>query len=527
MHFRLNFALLEVDRVYDSINQCCATKCSAGTGLNVKTSPFTCISCNSTAGQFYNSVTGQCECNPGYFLVSSVSQICTACTAKLCSVCNSSYPSICVTCVANATLQFTGECVCNSGLVSTGNSCSPCGYKCSGCDIVGKCLTCSDSKRNFTNECNCVDGYYDNGQSLCLACNSSCKTCSSQNVCTSCDATQNKRLSSGSCLCTAGYFTTADAQGNLQCSKCASQCDECISNAWTCTACDPTKNKVAGYDSSGHLTCLCASGFTLGDDGLCSQTDCTKDPYCVQCSTDSLRVCLACKTSINRVLDLNTYKCVCKEGYYASSSGECVVCPSACATCTNGSYCLTCVAGATRVGTTCSCPAATFFTETPTRYCKGCQDSCLQCNSAGACLQCLSTYQLTTDGKCVCGSGKFTNINGECTSCISQTCVTCKNATVCLTCAAGYLLQQNECISSCSEGFYRNGSQCLSCSSGCSLCNVAGSCVACNVDLSLFNGKCYSTCPSGTLTEQSTGKCVACNAPCKSCVTHPSVCTSC
>jgi hypothetical protein len=145
-----------------------------------------------------------------------------------------------------------------------------------------------------------------------LACNSSCKTCYSSNVCTSCDLTQNKSLQGGLCICNTGFYTTVDNQGNLQCQKCAAQCDACIGNAWTCTSCDLSKNKTSGYDSSGHLTCLCAPGYNLNSDGSCTQTDCTKDPYCVQCSTDSLKICLACKSSINRVLDTNTYQCICK-----------------------------------------------------------------------------------------------------------------------------------------------------------------------------------------------------------------------
>lgn len=43
----------------------------------------------------------------------------------------------------------------------------------------------------------------------------------------------------------------------------------------------------------------------------------------------------------------------------------------------------------------------------------------------------------------------------------------------------------------------------------------------------MYNGKCYSTCPSGSLIDQSSGQCVPCNSPCKSCSTHPSICTSC
>ncbi len=306
-------------------------------------------------------MTGQCECNPGYFLISSVSQICTLCTARLCAVCNPSSPSVCQTCVSGASLQFTGECTCNSGLFASNNSCTSCGAKCTGCDSTGKCLGCSDSRRDPANDCNCPVGFYESGGSACLACSSNCKTCSSANVCSSCEATQNKRLEGGLCVCLSGYFTTIDAQGNIQCQKCATQCDSCFGNAWTCTSCDPAKKKIAGYDFLGRLTCLCASGYSLGDDGTCVQTDCTKDPYCLQCSTDSLRICLSCKPSLNRVLDTLTYRCVCREGFYPSSSGECLVCPSACATCTSSTNCGTCVAGASRVGTTCSCAGGSFF----------------------------------------------------------------------------------------------------------------------------------------------------------------------
>ncbi len=194
IHFRLNFALLEVSSVFDSVNQCCASSCPSGTGLNVKANPYTCVSCNSSSGQFYNPVTAQCECSSGYYLLSTLNQVCTPCQAPLCAVCNPQAPSVCQTCLSGAQLQWTGECICNSGLVAVNNSCTSCSHKCSGCDSTGKCLSCSDSKRDLTKSCNCIDGFYDNLQSTCLACNSNCKTCSSSNVCTSCEIAENKRL---------------------------------------------------------------------------------------------------------------------------------------------------------------------------------------------------------------------------------------------------------------------------------------------------------------------------------------------
>ncbi len=60
IHFRMNFALLEISNVYDSVNQCCALACPAGSSINVQSNPYTCVGCNSTAGQFYNPNTAQC-----------------------------------------------------------------------------------------------------------------------------------------------------------------------------------------------------------------------------------------------------------------------------------------------------------------------------------------------------------------------------------------------------------------------------------------------------------------------------------
>ncbi len=154
-----------------------------------------------------------------------------------------------------------------------------------------------------------------------MACSSNCKTCSSSNDCLSCDPAQNRKLEGRLCVCMSGFYFTTDSQGNLQCKKCANNCDSCFGNPWTCTSCDPVKNKIVGYDSSGRLTCLCASGYNLADDGSCIKTDCTKDPYCLTCSTDTLKICLGCKTSLNRVLDTTSYRCVCKQGFYPSSSG--------------------------------------------------------------------------------------------------------------------------------------------------------------------------------------------------------------
>ena len=102
IRFHFNFALLEVSKVFDPINQCCNTKCPLGTALSLRSNPYVCVQCSQFDGQIYNTNTNQCDCLPGYYLFSAENQICRACTGSLCSTCSRSSPGACLTCVAGA-----------------------------------------------------------------------------------------------------------------------------------------------------------------------------------------------------------------------------------------------------------------------------------------------------------------------------------------------------------------------------------------------------------------------------------------
>lgn len=88
---------------------------------------------------------------------------------------------------------------------------------------------------------NCTNGYYpSNGK--CLPCDSSCYSCSSQDVCTSCNAPyilNDKK-------CTFKPTIT-----------CVSNCSSCYQNSTYCTGC------LAGYFLTPAKTCLnlCPTGY--------------------------------------------------------------------------------------------------------------------------------------------------------------------------------------------------------------------------------------------------------------------------
>lgn len=169
------------------------------------------------------------------------------------------------------------------------------------------------------NNCNCIDGFFDAGSPNCVACPSNCKTCTSATVCTSCYPNSNRTIDSNNlCSCSNGFYQTFDANNNSICSPCSSQCTQCSGSSYTCTFCNATLNLIPGYDTAGHLTCVCASGYVLNAGGTCVQSSCTNDSLCSQCQVQQggTSICVQCSDSLNRVLQTPQYICICKPGYY-------------------------------------------------------------------------------------------------------------------------------------------------------------------------------------------------------------------
>jgi len=57
--------ITQYSNAYDPVKDCCVQFCGANNGVNVATNPPTCVAC--TSGLIYNSVSGQCQCQIGYY----------------------------------------------------------------------------------------------------------------------------------------------------------------------------------------------------------------------------------------------------------------------------------------------------------------------------------------------------------------------------------------------------------------------------------------------------------------------------
>lgn len=104
---------------------------------------------------------------------------------------------------------------------------------------------------------------------------------------------------------------------------------------------------------------------------LCSSTF-------VNCSTCNNFQCLSCTFG-----QLVNGTCVpCSPGYY-DLSGSCVICPSACTTCTAQTVCQTCSSGYYLLGNTCTslCPKNMVPNGT---VCSFCAESCSVCNQSNS-----------------------------------------------------------------------------------------------------------------------------------------------
>lgn len=128
-------------------------------------------------------------------------------------------------------------------------------------------------------------------------------------------------------------------------------------------------------------------------------------------SSSTQRICIQCDIASNRIIDLNTNKCVCKNGFFDDGKKNCLPCASGCQICSSYSNCTSCATLATYVGDgTCRCPSGTFFTISSdgVRMCTNCGPLCQQCIDADNCLLCKGLAKLNK-GVCSCSTSTFLN----------------------------------------------------------------------------------------------------------------------
>lgn len=319
--------------------------------------------------------------------------------------------------------------------------------------------------------------------------------------------------------------------------KCSSGCTICL-NQQLCQLCD-APNFMLSYNCVAN----CSVYIHFLPNRTCL-TACPNDYY--QIATGGLKFCQGCtapcKTCTNASFCLSclsgyyyySYACTtsCPSGYYAdNSTNNCVSCISPCKTCSSLSNCLSCNQGFWN-GSVCSnsCPNGQFG-DTLNFICKTCDPSCLTCiTTATTCTSCSSTL-IFYNRQCLstCPS-RFYNQSGLCASCVPP-CYTCSSATSCLSCSYNYLLNST-CLSACPVGYYKDEATltCLACLPSCYTCASASSCTSC-LSGCLYSGSCLSSCPSLQFFRQTSSNgsfcsCVQCIYPCSTC-TSESVCLTC
>jgi len=270
-------------------------------------------------------------------------------------------------------------------------ACIVCNTGCAQCvESSTNCVQCKTGYYLFNETCvvTCPNQYYGNTTALvCMNCISPCYTCLNSSYCLSCSV---NFLYNGTCVtspsCPAYYYADITT---LSCLVCSSNCLTCQYSAVYCTSCKPN-----------------------------STTPLLQNNTCVSnCSSNST---------------------------YAGSLGgisACVLCISPCQTCSNSTYCLSCVAGYMLSGGICStsCTAGYFFNSTIVN-CQACSTGCLICYSAQFCQLCQTGYYILatndTANQCVtsCGVQKYaSSVSGSCRSCVFP-CFNCTSTIQCLSC---------------------------------------------------------------------------------------------
>ena len=304
----------------------CGSTCINGYYPN--NSVWQCLRCDSSCKECTAGDVNSCtNCNPPNYLQPTLSTLncLTTCpdgyypndTSRDCVLCDNS----CFTCSANGSKNCL-SCKINTYLQ----------------DITGtsSCLTtCSEGK------------YPDTITLKCLSCHDSCKTCSAGDVnsCKSCNSPNylQSTLSASACLttCPDGYYPDTISR---DCLACDTTCLTCSSSGSTyCLTCKKNSYlKSLPAPSSCISTCL--DGKYL--DSVSSEC-LLCDRSCKTCAAGDANSCIGCNSPNYLQSMFNASACLttCPDGNYPDTiSRNCLLCYNTCLTCSsNGSSaCLTC-----------------------------------------------------------------------------------------------------------------------------------------------------------------------------------------
>ncbi|CAD8050784.1 unnamed protein product [Paramecium sonneborni] len=434
----------------------------------------------------------QTQCDTGYLLYSQFCVLsCPTFTYKVannCILCN----SICRTCFGSS----ANECyTCIDNYLLNGNTCtqtcpilydyqtskclSTCGTKLEVTDTKSCVTTCPIGYLNCNQKCLSVlpEGYYSDGVQ-CQKCNTKCSKCTSPTVCQACNQNFYLHLQTCNSFCTNKYLYMDPISR-----ECVSKCpfnlyhQESFDKRFCVTDCPQKLND--------QCVISCPDGMYLKDTFCtnCPQKcqSCTSSTNCTSCKNDYFLENGLCYSSC--IVGKTDYKNhVCVENCDATLfeyQNECLEsCPTNPILYYHKNICMN------------QCPTNTFQNN---QECLDCDISCLTCigPSPDDCIICKQNYYLYNQ-QCVL---TCPNLYNE----IDQTCV--------ISCPPNLLLDQNKCVSMCSQYMYFNtclttcppktynyNFNCYDCSQNCLECNQYG-CQKCENGSFLNDGICGSFCP--------------------------------
>ena len=116
--------------------------------------------------------------------------------------------------------------------------------------------------------------------------------------------------------------------------------------------------------------------------------------------------------------------CSCNNGYFDTTNVQlCTACSYTCQTCvTSATHCLTCPATRTFVSASSSCPCIDKSYDAGVAACASCLYSCATCTNGTTCLTCPATRMLSLALACLCNPGTFDAGQPTCSTC-APTCL--------------------------------------------------------------------------------------------------------
>ena len=330
-------------------------------------------------------------------------------------------------------------------------NCQSCGFD----PITGirECLACADNRIVENGKCKCKVGFYEKGDGTCAKCGEGCALCQvidNDLKCFECALNAQVQNDDGTCTCPPSTII-AEGAGTLFCKACSNKCNDCMNTFDFCTSCNPPATLMP-----------------------------------------------------------STGECMCPDGTYSSSSGECTQCMMSCESCTSATNCDKCAPLHVFDGTKCTlnCPRGTFKDGSE---CKACAEGCDDCMNGFTCIACQSGFKIYLGGcLAACPAGTFALGGGDtCFACVSP-CKTCSGPSnsECDSCVDGFVYFNRECRTDCIEGTYFADGSCLACSNRCKTCTgISTQCTSCFDRQFLYKGNCFNECPAAIVNDICTDKC--------------------